>query len=83
MLSDRCIEHATGKCNFTCANGYKKTIDILECKKSGNWDHPINTVCESKNNIYIKKAPQKNVFILSIIDEFQFKKYVTNDQITQ
>jgi hypothetical protein len=56
------IGHATGKCNFTCANGYKKTIDILKCKKSGNWDHSINTVCESKNNIYIKKAPKKMYF---------------------
>ena len=47
ILSDRCIGHATGKCNFTCANGYEKTIDILECKKDGTWNHHINTVCQS------------------------------------
>ena len=48
ILSDRCIGHATGKCNFTCANGYEKTIDILECKKDGTWNHHIYTVCQSK-----------------------------------
>ena len=65
ILSDRCIGHATGKCNFTCANGYEKAIDILECKSSGSWDHPINTVCQSKNIIYMKKA-QKNPSIYTI-----------------
>ena len=69
MLSDRCIEHATGKCNFTCANGYKKTIDILECKKDGTWNHHINTVCQSKKYIYTtppkKKTHKKTTAIIT------------------
>lgn len=47
ILDDRCIGHATGSCNYTCANGYAKAVDILTCDAHGNWNQPINSVCQS------------------------------------
>lgn len=49
ILADRCIGHATGVCNFTCASGYEKTVDVLKCDDNGNWNQHVHTVCQSKH----------------------------------
>ena len=54
ILEDRCVGHATGSCNFTCAAGYEKTVETLDCDEKGNWNHHINTACQSKYYIFLQ-----------------------------